>query len=75
MTALLGNQVSDQSQTVLRQDMTAEYQTNNQMETWLLNLKRLDKPTNVACTLTARDWKGFGTGFNTMNGVVEWKKL
>ena len=45
------------------------------METWWLNMKRLDKQSDVACTLNARDWKGFGTGFNVMNGVVEWKKL
>ena len=75
LTALLSNQVSDQSQTVSRQDMTAEYQTNSQMETWWLNMKRLDKQSDVACTLNARDWKGFGTGFNVMNGVVEWKKI
>ena len=24
----------------------------------------------VACCLTARDWKGFGTGFNYMNGAL-----
>ena len=25
----------------------------------------------VAKTLCARDYKGFGTGFDTMNGVIE----
>ena len=63
-----------------RQDMTAEYQTCGQMETSLprinamLNYNHVDKIGNdVAKTLCARDYKGFGTGFDTMNGVIEWK--
>ena len=67
-------------QTVSRQDMTAEYQTCGQMETSLprinamLNYNHVDKIGNdVAKTLCARDYKGFGTGFDTMNGVIEWK--
>lgn len=36
------------------------------------NYKRIDKvDTEVAKTLCARDYKGFGTGFDTMNAVVE----
>ena len=36
------------------------------------NYKRIDKvDTKVAKTLCARDYKGFGTGFDTMNAVVE----
>ena len=40
-------------------------------ETWHMNYKRIDKQSNVAKTLCARDYKGFGTGFDTMNGVIE----
>lgn len=37
-----------------------------------LNSKRIDKvDVEVAKTLCARDYKGFGTGFDTMNGVIE----
>ena len=56
--------------------MTAEYQTCGQTETWLLKDmgETADKPIDVAVTLRARDYKGFGTGFDTMNGVIEWKK-
>ena len=40
-----------------------------------LNYKRIDKVnTPVAKTITARDCKGFGTGFDTMNGVIKWKR-
>lgn len=37
-----------------------------------LNYKRIESThESVAKTLTARDYKGFNTGFNTMNGVIE----
>ena len=60
--------------------MTVEYQACGQTETLLprtnaiLNYNHVDKIGNdVAKTLCARDYKGFGTGFDTMNGVIEWK--
>lgn len=37
-----------------------------------MNYKRVDETNlKVAKTLCARDYKGFGTGYDTMNGVVE----
>ena len=58
--------------------MTVEYQTCGQTETLLprinamLNYNHVNKIGNdVAKTLCARDYKGFGTGFDTMNGVIE----
>ena len=39
-----------------------------------LNYKRIDKVNiPVAKTIMARDHKGFGTGFDTTNGVIKWK--
>lgn len=39
-----------------------------------LNYRRIDKVNlSLAKTLCARDYKGFGTGFDTMNGVIECK--
>ena len=60
-------------QTVSKQDMTAEYQACGQTETWLLKDmgETADKPIDVAVTLMARDYKGFGN--QSMNGVIEWK--
>ncbi len=60
-------------QTVSRQDMTAEYQTCGQMETWLLSNQatQIEKQIDIATTLMARDYKGFGN--QSMNGVIEWK--
>ena len=60
-------------QTASRQDMTAESQTNNKLETWLLKDmgETADKPIDVAVTLRARDYKGFDNYGS--NGVIEWK--
>lgn len=59
--------------TVSRQDMTAEYQTCGQMETWLLKDmgETAGKPIDVAVTLRARDYKGLDNYGS--NGVIEWK--
>lgn len=58
-------------QTVSRQDMTAEYQTCGQMETWLLKDmgETAGKPIDVAVTLRARDYKGLDNYGS--NGVIE----
>lgn len=40
-----------------------------------MNYNFVDKvDTDCAKTLCARDYKGFGTGFDTMNGVIECQK-
>lgn len=60
-------------QTALRQDMTAESQINNRLETWLLKDmgETADKQIDVAVTLRARDYKGLDNYGS--NGVIEWK--
>ena len=73
LTEQSANQQKEKSQTVSRQGMTQESVICGQTETVLLNYNRIDKKTDVAKTLCARDYKGFGTGFDTMNGVIEWK--
>lgn len=67
------NQEEERSQTASKQDMTAEYQTCGQMETWLLKDmgETADKQIDVALTLRARDYKGFDNYGS--NGVIEWK--
>lgn len=61
-------------QTASRQDTTAEYQTCGQTETLLLSNQatQIERQTDVATTLMARDYKGFGN--QPMNGVIEWKQ-
>lgn len=61
-----------------RQTCVTEFQNAEKLETSLprinamLNYNHVNKIGNdVAETFCARDYKGFGTGFNTMNGVIE----
>lgn len=63
-------------QTVSVQGLTEESATCQKKEAVYLNYNRIDKRNcEVAKTLCARDYKGLGTGFDTINGVVEkWKK-
>ena len=63
----------EKPQTVSRQDMTVEYQTCGQTETLLLSNQatKIEKQIDIATTLMARDYKGFGN--QSMNGVIEWK--
>ena len=60
-------------QTALRQDMTVESQICGQTETLLLSNQatQIEKQIDIATTLMARDYKGFGN--QSMNGVIEWK--
>lgn len=53
--------------------MTAEYQTCDRTETWLLKDmgETADKQIDVAVTLRARDYKGLDNYGS--NGVIEWK--
>ena len=67
------NRSEEKLQTVSRQDMTAEYQTCGQTETWLLKDmgETAYKQIDVAVTLRARDYKGLDNYGS--NGVIEWK--
>ena len=74
------NRIEERLQTVSRQGTITEFQNAEKKETLLsrmnamLNYNHVNKIGNdVAKTLCARDYKGFGTGFDTMNGVIEWK--
>ena len=74
------NQQKEKLQTAYQQGTITEFQNAEKLETSLsrmnamLNYNHVNKIGNdVAKTLCARDYKGFGTGFDTMNGVIEWK--
>ena len=64
-------QEKEMSQTASRQDTIAESQTCGQTETVLLKNQGLEieKFTDIANTLLARDYKGFDN--QGMNGVIE----
>lgn len=74
LTSLSTIQKSSQLQTVLPQEKTGESVLNSQREPALLNYRRVDEIGNeTAKTLMARDYKGFGSGFDVQNGVIEMK--
>ena len=68
------NQPKEKLQTVSRQDMTQELATCGQTETVLLKnqCNDFERHTDIATTLMARDYKGFGN--QSMNGVIECQK-
>ena len=74
MTEQSVSQQKEKLQTVSRQDMTQESATCGQMETVLLKnqCNDFERHTDIATTLMARDYKGFGN--QSMNGVIEWSK-
>ena len=73
LTEQSANQQKEKSQTVSRQDMTQESVICGQTETVLLKnqCNDFERYTDIATTLMARDYKGFGN--QSMNGVIEWK--
>ena len=74
MTEQSVNQQKEKLQTVLRQDMTQELATCGRTETVLLKEQatEIDRKIDIATTLMARDYKGFGN--QSMNGVIECQK-
>ena len=39
-----------------------------------MNYHEIRKVVNIAKTIMARDFKGFSSGFDSTNGVIEWKE-
>lgn len=62
-------------QQIASQQRTEVYQHVIQKEPMLLKSQgsELERKTDIACTLMARDYKGFGN--QEMNGVIEWKEI
>ena len=45
-------------------------ENNEKVGCWM-NLNYIDKISDYANTLCARDWRGFGRGFGIMTGIIE----
>ena len=72
MTFVSTGQESSKSRLVLLQGMTQEFAHIKQKEGVYLNYRKIETVNpETAKTLCARDFKGFGTGWDTMNGVIE----
>ena len=74
LTEQSASQPKEKLQTVSRQDMTQESVTCGRTETVLLKnqCNDFERHTDIATTLMARDYKGFGN--QSMNGVIECQK-
>ena len=59
-------------QTVFRQERTEEYQSGEKKVAAYLNYHEIRKIVDIAKTIMARDYKGFSSGFDSTNGVIEW---
>lgn len=75
MTSQQTSLEEEKSQIAFQQEQTEESATTDQRVLAYLNRKKIEKvDVQVAKTLMARDWKGFGTSGETMNGVIEHDK-
>ena len=72
MTFAQNTQLLSKSQTQSKQDMIRESSTINTITPAYLNynyVKNID--CDLALPVMARDYKGFGTGHDAQNGVIE----
>ena len=73
MICVSRTQEKSQSQTALKRDTIAESRTCRQTEAVLLNQHKVERVTDIAACLMARDYKGFGN-LQLGNGVLEWQE-
>ena len=61
-------------QTACQQERIVESQSGIKKVAAYMNYHGVRKIVNVAKTIMARDFKGFSSGFDSTNGVVEWRE-
>lgn len=61
------------SQIVSQQEQTEEFQQDVKRVAAYMNYHEIRKIVDIAKTVMARDFKGFSSGFDSTNGVIEWK--
>ena len=59
-------------QTVFQQGQTEEFQTDVKKAAAYMNYHEVRQIVDIAKTVMARDYKGFSSGFDSTNGVIEW---
>ena len=60
---------------VYQQGQTEEFRQGVARVPGWFNYKFIEKlPTDIAKTIMARDFKGFSSGFDSTNGVLEWNQ-
>lgn len=61
-------------QIAYQHEQTEEFQSGVLKVPGWFNYKFVEKiPTKIAKTIMARDFKGFSSGFDSTNGVLEWR--
>ena len=74
MTLQLTIQEQSASQIAFQQEQIEEFQQDVLKVPGWFNYKFVEKiPVEIAKTIMARDYKGFSSGFDSTNGVLEWK--
>ena len=53
--------------------MTQESATSRVMVAAYVNYQEVRQIVDIAKTIMARDYKGFSSGYDSINGVIEWK--
>lgn len=59
-------------QTACQQGQTEEFQTDVKKAAAYMNYHEVRQIVDIAKTVMARDYKGFSSGFDSTNGVIEW---
>ena len=62
------------SQIAFQQEQTEESLSGVKRAAAYMNYHEIRKVVNIAKTIMARDFKGFSSGFDSTNGVIEWKE-
>ena len=74
LTSLSKTQKKYLSQIVCLQELIGESQSGTKKVAAYLNYHEVRKLVTIAKTIMARDFKGFSSGFESTNGVIEWEK-
>lgn len=59
-------------QIVCQREQTEEYQPDGKKVAAYMNYHEVKQIVDIAKTIMARDYKGFSSGFDSTNGVIEW---
>jgi hypothetical protein len=60
-------------QIACQQEQTEEFQPDVKRVAAYMNYHEVRQIVDIAKTVMARDYKGFSSGFDSTNGVIEWK--
>lgn len=60
------------SQTAFQHGQTEEFPSGVKRAAAYVNYHEVMQIVDVAKTIMARDYKGFSSGFDSTNGVIEW---